>query len=168
MTKNQTQRLRDQETKRHQISLHRHFERREKSLSSAARDSRFPRMCRAVPLSSYIPQEKPPREPGALVTSQRTPLFSILPLEGGAPKGRKLALEAVFSHVGMPTPPRFARLPLPEEGARMIFNRASPHIYLRRSRHIPHSSGGFSQNQRTPRPRLSVKFYSVGKFFQKQ
>ena len=32
--------------------------------------------------------------------------------------------EAVFSHTGMPTPPRFARLPLPEEGARMILNRA--------------------------------------------
>ena len=54
--------------------------------------------------------------------------FSLLPLEGGAPKGRRLALEAVFSHAGMPTPPRFARLPLPEEGARMILNRASPFI----------------------------------------
>ena len=53
---------------------------------------------------------------------------SLLPLEGGAPKGRRLALEAVFSHAGMPTPPRFARLPLPEEGARMILNRASPFI----------------------------------------
>ena len=32
--------------------------------------------------------------------------------------------------------PRLASLaPLPEEGARMIFNRASPHIYLRRNRH---------------------------------
>ena len=77
----------------------------------------------------------PPREPEALVTRQHTPLFSLLPLEGGAPKGRRLALEAVFSHTGMPTPPRFARLPLPEEGARMILNRASFHIYLRRSRH---------------------------------
>ena len=28
--------------------------------------------------------------------------------------------ETVFSHAGIPTPPRFARLPLPEEGARMI------------------------------------------------
>ena len=64
------------------------------------------------------------------------PLFSLLPLEGGAPKGRRLALEAVFSHTGMPTPPRFARLPLPEEGARMILNRALPHIYSRRSRHL--------------------------------
>ena len=60
------------------------------------------------------------------------PLFSLLPLEGG----RKLALEAVFSHAGMPTPTRFARLPLPEEGARMILNRASPHISLRRCRHL--------------------------------
>ena len=71
---------------------------------------------------------KPPPEPLTLVTSQHTPLFSLLPLEGGAPKGRRLALEAVFSHAGMLTPPRFARLPLPEEGARMILNRASPFI----------------------------------------
>ena len=63
-----------------------------------------------------------------LVTSQHTPLFSLLPLEGGAPKGRRLALEAIFSLAGMPTPPRFARLPLPEEVARMILNRASPFI----------------------------------------
>ena len=38
--------------------------------------------------------------------------------------------EAVFSHAGMPTPPRFARLPLPEEGARMILNRASPRFVI--------------------------------------
>ena len=44
--------------------------------------------------------------------------FSLLPLEGGAPKGRRLALEAIFSLAGMPTPLRFARLPLPEERAR--------------------------------------------------
>ena len=56
------------------------------------------------------------------------PAFSLLPMEGGAPKGRRLALEALFSLAGMPTPPRFARLPLPEEGARMILNRASPFI----------------------------------------
>ena len=29
--------------------------------------------------------------------------------------------ETVLTHSGKPTPPRFARLPLPEEGARMIF-----------------------------------------------
>ena len=29
--------------------------------------------------------------------------------------------ETVLLHSGKPTPPRFARLPLPEEGARMIF-----------------------------------------------
>ena len=40
-------------------------------------------------------------------------------------KGQRLALDAAFSHAGMPTPPRFARLPLPEEGARMILNLAS-------------------------------------------
>ena len=62
---------------------------------------------------------------------------------GGAPKGRRLALEAVFSLAGMPTPPRFARLPLPEEVARMILNRASPPMYSRRCRH------------RTPEPEAS-------------
>ena len=81
-------------------------------------------------IALYIIAEKPSREPGALVTSQRTPLLSLLPLEGGAPKGRRLALEAIFSHAGMPTPPRFARLPLPEEGARMILNRASPRFVI--------------------------------------
>ena len=62
------------------------------------------------------------------------PLFSLLPLEGSAPKGRRLALEAVFSLAGMPTPPRFARLPLPEEGARMILDRASPFIKINAKR----------------------------------
>ena len=47
-----------------------------------------------------------------------------------APSGRRLALEAVFSHAGMLTPPRFARLPLPEEGAGMILNRALPFIKI--------------------------------------
>ena len=32
--------------------------------------------------------------------------------------------ETVLPHSGKPTPPRFARLPLPEEGARMIFKEA--------------------------------------------
>ena len=45
-------------------------------------------------------------------------------------RGRRLALKAVFSLAGMLTPPRFARLPLPEEGARMILNRASPFIKI--------------------------------------
>ena len=34
---------------------------------------------------------------------------------GGCPR------ETLLPHSGKPTPPRFARLPLPEEGARMIF-----------------------------------------------
>ena len=72
------------------------------------------------------------------------PLFSLLPLEGGAPKGRKLALEAGFSHAGMPPPPRFARLPLPEEGARMILDRASPFIKIDAERWI-----GYSHKRRT-------------------
>ena len=56
------------------------------------------------------------------------PLFSLLPLEGGAPKGAGVGSRCGISHAGMPTPPRFARLPLPEEGARMILDRASPFI----------------------------------------
>ncbi len=39
------------------------------------------------------------------------PLFSLLPLEGNAPKCGGWLREAVFSHAGMPTPPRFAHLP---------------------------------------------------------
>ena len=39
------------------------------------------------------------------------PLFSLLPLEGGAPKGRRLALEALFSLAGIPT--RLASLVCP-------------------------------------------------------
>ena len=31
--------------------------------------------------------------------------------------------ETLLPHSGKPTPPRFARLPLPEEGARMIFKK---------------------------------------------
>ena len=42
--------------------------------------------------------------------------------------GRRLALKAFFSHAGMPTPPRFARLPLPEEGARMILTGIALYI----------------------------------------
>ena len=52
----------------------------------------------------------------------RSPFFSPFFLwkevprrDGGWPR------ETVLPHSGKPTPPRFARLPLPEEGARMIF-----------------------------------------------
>ena len=78
----------------------------------------------------------------------------LLLLEGGAPKGRRLALEAVFSHARMPTPPRFARLPLPEEGARMILNRSLPHTYLRRNRH------------HTPEPRILYLCYNNMNMFE--
>ena len=59
--------------------------------------------------------------------------------------------ETVLPHSGKPTPPRFARLPLPEEGARMIFKEAliqslsfavrdsRPHI-CRALLHFPHLS----------------------------
>ena len=55
------------------------------------------------------------------MTIHAAPFFSLLPLEGGAPKGRRLAACNGTPSFGEPTPPRFARLPLPEEGARMIF-----------------------------------------------
>ena len=74
-----------------------------KSLSFAVRDSRFPHMCRA-PLR--FPLEKNGRggfrgsgysREGAHFAANRpmtihaAPVFSLLPLEGGAPKGRRLA-----------------------------------------------------------------------------
>ena len=46
------------------------------------------------------------------------------------PEGAEVGSRSIFSHAGMLTPPRFARLPLPEEGARMILNRASPFIKI--------------------------------------
>ena len=63
-------------------------------------------------LSAFLIHTRGKAATTPLVTSQRTPLFSLLPLEGGAPKGRRLALEALFSLAGMPPPPRFA-LPKP-------------------------------------------------------
>ncbi len=56
------------------------------------------------------------------MTIHAAPFFSLLPLEGGRKKGAEVEpRETVLPHSGKPTPPRFARLPLPEEGARMIF-----------------------------------------------
>ena len=49
--------------------------------------------------------------------------------------------ETVLPHSGKPTPPRFARLPLPEEGARMIFQETliqSLPFAVRDSRSPPH------------------------------
>ena len=49
--------------------------------------------------------------------------------------------ETVLPHSGKPTPPRFARLPLPEEGARMIFKETlikSLSFTVRDSRSPPH------------------------------
>ena len=43
-------------------------------------------------------------------------LWKEVPRRGGG-----WSHETVLPHSGKPTPPRFARLPLPEEGARMIF-----------------------------------------------
>ncbi len=50
------------------------------------------------------------------------PLFSPSFLwKEGEKRGGGWPRETVLPHSGKPTPPRFARLPLPEEGARMIF-----------------------------------------------
>ncbi len=57
------------------------------------------------------------------LAAQMRPSFSLLPLEGGRKRGGGWARETVLPHSGKPTPPRFARLPLPEEGARMIFKK---------------------------------------------
>ena len=46
-------------------------------------------------------------------------LWKEVPRRGGG-----WSRETVLPHSGKPTPPRFARLPLPEEGARMIFKEA--------------------------------------------
>ncbi len=53
---------------------------------------------------------------------------------GGCPR------ETVLPHSGKPTPPRFARLPLPEEGARMFFKETliqSLSFAVRDSRFFP-------------------------------
>ena len=53
------------------------------------------------------------------------PLFSPSFLWKEVPRrGGGWSRETVLPHSGKPTPPRFARLPLPEEGARMIFKEA--------------------------------------------
>ena len=48
--------------------------------------------------------------------------------------------ETVLPHSGKPTPPRFARLPLPEEGARMIFKETliKSLSFVVRDSHFPH------------------------------
>ena len=83
------------------------------------------------------------------MTIHAAPFFSLLPLEGGRKKGLR---ETVLPHSGKPTPPRFARLPLPEEGARMIFKETliqSLSFAVRDSRFPPHM------------PRCSVFFISL-------
>ena len=48
--------------------------------------------------------------------------------------------ETVLPHSGKPTPPRFARLPLPEEGARMIFKETliQSLSFAVKDSHFPH------------------------------
>ena len=92
------------------------------------------------------------RRSAAFVSSTNAPplfpsfLWKEVPRRGGGwPR------ETVLPHSGKPTPPRFARLPLPEEGARMIFKEtrikslsfavrdSRPHICRARLR-FPHLS----------------------------
>ena len=70
------------------------------------------------------------------------PLFSPSFLWKEVPRrGGGWPRETVLPHSGKPTPPRFARLPLPEEGARMIFKETliqSLSFAVRDSRFPPH------------------------------
>ena len=54
--------------------------------------------------------------------------------------------ETVLPHSGKPTPPRFARLPLPEEGARMIFQETliQSFSFAVRDSRFPHMCRGTS------------------------
>ena len=83
---------------------------------------------RASPISSSVfhavsalsaPRQ---RRAGAFVSSTNALLFFPSFLWKEVPRrGGGWPRETVLPHSGKPTPPRFARLPLPEEGARMIF-----------------------------------------------
>ena len=55
----------------------------------------------------------------SLAAQMRTS-FSLLPLEGGAPEGAEVGRVKRYSHI-QGSQSRLARLPLPEEGARMFF-----------------------------------------------
>ena len=59
----------------------------------------------------------------ALSPSYQSTHSSFLPPSFGrrCPEGAEVGSRSGISLTGMPPPPRFARLPLPEEGARMIF-----------------------------------------------
>ncbi len=62
-------------------------------------------------------------------------------------RGGSWPRETVLLHSGKPTPPRFARLPLPEEGARMIFKETliqSLSFAVRDSRFPPTYAAHFS------------------------
>ena len=58
------------------------------------------------------------------MTIHAAPLFPSFLWKEVPRRGGDWPRETVLPHSGKPTPPRFARLPLPEEGARMIFKEA--------------------------------------------
>ena len=72
----------------------------------------------------------------------RSPFFSPSFLWKERPRwGGGWPRVTILPHSGKPTPPRFARLPLPEEGARMIFKETliqSLSFAVRDSRFPPH------------------------------
>ena len=80
------------------------------------------------------------------LAAQMRPSFSLLPLEGGKKRGGGWPRETVLPHSRKPTPPRFARLPLPEEGARVIFLGSTDSIVVIRGQglalptHMPRTS----------------------------
>ena len=104
-----------------------------KSFSFAVRDSRSPpHVPRTSPLSSAV------FHTASALSASLFPsfLWKEVPRRGGG-----WSRETVLPHSGKPTPPRFARLPLPEEGARMIFKETlikSFSFAVRDSRSPPH------------------------------
>ena len=110
--------------RQYQPFTHRHFERSEKSLSFAARDSRFPHMCRAVPLSPSV------FHPAGALSAPT----GHLPLEGKADDTRETCYQETFGH-----------RPIYIRGA-SIFLCAAPALLT------PHSSRAFIHNLEAARP----------------
>ena len=107
------------------VSSYRHSERSEKSLSFAVRDSRFPHMCRAVPLSSAV------FHPACALSAPS----GHLPLEGKAALRGKPASKSPSGIATIYTPRHFCFL-----------CAAAPFL-------IPHSRKAFIHNQWTEPPK---------------
>ena len=133
-----------------------HSERSEKTLSFAVRDSRFSHMCRE-PLRFPLEKKWQGRVWGSGYSREGVGFAATMPMTiHAAPfspsflwkevprRGGGWPRETVLPHSGKPTPPRFAHLPLPWKGARMIFKEAliqslSFAVRLSRFPHICHA-----------------------------